>query len=71
MFKKCENCYKDNKEPSVKDCRKCGDKQHKYEKALIKIRQLLSDALDFDKTSTTESFDKLYDALELCDILDE
>ena len=47
------------------------DKQHKYRQALIKIRQLLSDALDCDKTSAEESFNNLYDALELCDVLDE
>ena len=47
------------------------DKQCKYKRALIKIRQLLSDALDSDVTSADESIDNMYEALELCDVLDE
>lgn len=44
---------------------------NKYSQALTEIRQLLSDALDSDVTSADESIDNMYEALELCDVLDE
>ena len=45
-------------------------KRRKFEQALIRIRQLLSDALDSDVTNADESINNMYEALELCDVLD-
>ena len=74
MSCKSWDSYSDNnksKPKRPKEKKIMTDKQQRYEQALVKIRQLLSDALDSDVTSADESIDNMYEALELCDVLDE
>ena len=74
MSCKSWDSYSDNnklKPKRPKEKKIMTNKQCKYKQALMEIRQLLSDALDSDVTSADESIDNMYEALELCDVLDE
>lgn len=72
----CENLKKqikiiDDEIIVVEITEKQFEEYQKLKQSLTEIKQLLSDALDTDKTDAEQSFDNIHKAIKLCEVLDE